>query len=121
MYEMDYRAERAERQYREMVEAIEENLGVNDDEDYGREEIFSDIVNYGADTGWGGFTYTVEIDEFYDAHEDAIEDLLYETADSLGAQNSIVLVGSGPYGNHPYKTAAVWFVLVEVADRELNS
>jgi hypothetical protein len=106
--------------YTAMVEDIKERLGVEDDPDYGEQEIFQDIVCHGADTGWSGFIYTSEIAGFYDLHEDALEDLIHEYADNYGARNAITAVGEGPYGHHPYKTAVVWMALVEVAIREVS-
>jgi hypothetical protein len=106
--------------YSAMVEDIKERLGVGDDPDYGASEIFSDILEHGADTGWSGFTYTVEIAEFYDQHEDALEDLIYEYAEDYGSRNAITAVGESPYGSHPYKTAVVWMALVQVARREIG-
>ena len=38
----------------------------------------TDIMNHGADTGVHGFTYTWEINEFFDSFESEIEDYYYE-------------------------------------------
>jgi hypothetical protein len=104
--------------YTAMVEDIKSRLGVGDDPDYGEQEIFSDIAKHGADTGWSGFTHTAEIGEFYDKHEDVLEDLVYEEADNVGAKNSLAFLAETPYAHHPYKTAVAWWALTEVAFRE---
>ena len=41
-----------------------------------------DIANYGADTGVSGFTYTYEINEFFNEFENEIENYYYEVFDN---------------------------------------
>jgi hypothetical protein len=78
-----------------------------------------DAGQHGADAGWGGFTYTTDCVEFYDANEDAIYDLLREDADSMGYPNVDAMVATfnrsdmldDPDGR---KTLLAWYALEEV-------
>ncbi len=53
-----------------------------------------DAGNYGADAGFGGFTYTQDGADFYDANEDLIYDMLREDANQLGYDSPDALVAS---------------------------
>lgn len=108
--------------YTAMVEDMRERLGVGDDPDYGEQEIFADIANHGADTGWSGFTYTSEAVEFFDAHEDTIMELAQEDADSFGYANVAELVATFTRADMAdtmdgYKNLMAWYALETVARR----
>jgi len=51
-----------------------------------------DAGTHGADAGFGGFTYTQDAADFYDANEALIYELLREDADSMGAENVDAMV-----------------------------
>ncbi len=51
-----------------------------------------DAGRYGADAGFGGFTYTADAADFYDANEALIYDLLRDDAESFGAESIDAMV-----------------------------
>ena len=70
----------------------------------------SDVARYGCSAGVSGFIYHTECAEFFDRHEDSIEDVCY---DMLGADWIVSLVKTFPHTQSilELKTAAVWFVV----------
>ena len=70
----------------------------------------SDVARYGCSGGVSGFIYHNECAEFFDAHEDSIEDVCY---DMLGDDWIVSLVKTFPHTMSilELKTAAVWFVV----------
>ena len=70
----------------------------------------SDVARYGCSGGVSGFIYHTECAEFFDAHEDSIEDVCY---DMLGDDWIVSLVKTFPHTMSilGLKTAAVWFVV----------
>ena len=69
----------------------------------------SDIALHGCSGGVSGFIYHTECAEFFDAHEDSIEDVCYDMLGddwmaTLTKQNKIASILE-------LKTAAVWFVV----------
>ena len=70
----------------------------------------NDVARYGCSGGVSGFIYHTECAEFFDAHEDSIEDVCY---DMLGDEWIISLVKTFPNTQSilELKTAAVWFVV----------
>ena len=53
-----------------------------------------DAGTYGADGGFGGFTYTTDAAEFYRDNADDIDALLQDDADSMGYENVAQLVAT---------------------------
>ena len=108
--------------YDRMVADIKERLGVDADPEYNP---FEDVASHGADTGWGGFTYTSECVEFFDEHEDTIMGMLQEAADDFGYSNVQELVASFNRADMAdtmdgYKNLLAWYALEEVARRETD-
>ena len=70
----------------------------------------NDVARYGCSGGVSGFIYHTECAEFFDRHEDSIEDVCY---DMLGKEWIISLVKTFPNTQSilELKTAAVWFVV----------
>ena len=70
----------------------------------------NDVARYGCTAGVSGFIYHTECAEFFDRHEDSIEDVCY---DMLGDEWIIALVKTFPNVQSilELKTAAVWFVV----------
>lgn len=98
--------------YEKLLKAIKKHSGMD-------EEQIKEAGEHGADTGWPGFSYTVDLIKFYEENEDDIYELLRDTADDLGHKNIEELVSSfnrsdmldTPQGR---KTLLAWFTLEEV-------
>ena len=98
--------------------AILKHMDCADDEDF--QNTMKDVAAHGADGGVPCFTYTTHCAEFYNANEDAIYELLNDTADDMGHESVDELVGtfqrkdmlSWPDGR---KNLLAWFALEEVA------
>jgi hypothetical protein len=73
--------------YRRLLDAIKEHSGLDDDE-------IRQAGEYGADTGWLGFTYTIDAAEFYRSNADLVDELLQDGADSFGYPNVAAFVAS---------------------------
>ena len=83
-----------------------------------------DAGNYGADSGFGGFTYTADGADFYDANEDLIYDLLRDDADSMGYDSPDAMVATFNHSDmldtpDGRKCLLAWFAL-EQAGRWLE-
>ena len=63
--------------YRDLLEAIKEHSGMEEDE-------IAEAGTHGADAGWPGFIYTTDGADFYRANSELIDGLLQESADSMG-------------------------------------
>ena len=70
----------------------------------------NDVARYGCIGGVSGFIYHTECAEFFDTHEDSIEDVCY---DMLGDDWIVSLVKTFPHTMSilELKTAAVWFTV----------
>jgi len=82
------------------------------------EEIVS-AGQHGADTGWGGFTYTADCCEFYAANKAAIWELAQEMADDFGYKSVPELVATfnrADMADTPdgFENLLAWFALEEV-------
>ena len=73
-----------------LYRAIKEHCSLEDDS-------LLEVAQHGADAGWGGFTYTSDCVEFYDANEAAIYELLNETAERLAEIGRARIIVSGPH------------------------
>ena len=101
--------------YRKLYRAIKEHSELEDD-------AIRDAGSHGADAGWGGFCYTTECVEFYDANESDIYELLNEDADSMGHKNVDEMISqftrsdmlSWPEGR---KNLLAWYALESVGRR----
>lgn len=92
--------------------AVKKHGGLDDND-------LKQVAKHGADTGWGGFTYTKDTVDFYDKNEEAIWDLLEEAKDSVGAPNIIALIGGFSRADmiedlDSFKNLLSWFALEEV-------
>lgn len=54
-----------------------------------------DIASHGADSGWGGFTYTSDCVAFFNRHSDAIWAALYDDAQDMGEPILTMVAGFG--------------------------
>lgn len=98
--------------YNELLVAIKEHSGLDESE-------IIDAGNHGADSGFSGFTYNTDAVEFYDTNEEAIYDLLRETAESMGNKNIDELVSTFSRSDmldtaEGRKVLLAWFALEEV-------
>ena len=102
---------------RKLVDAIKAHGGLEDAE-------IIDAGNHGADAGWGGFTYTTDCVDFYDANEEAIWELLRESADDMGVKPLELVASFGradmAEDASGFKNLLAWFALEE-AGRWLES
>ena len=99
--------------YNEMVAEIKDMLDAHENP-----EVLSDVAEHGADSGFPGFTYTSDCVTFYEAHEEAIWEILADTAENMGFNVPQLIGGFGrvnmadtPDG---FKNLLTWFVLEEV-------
>jgi hypothetical protein len=53
-----------------------------------------DAGTHGADSGFGGFTYTTDGAEFYRANAELVDEMLQETADEMGHANVAELIAT---------------------------
>ena len=98
--------------YERLFEAIKRHSGM----DAGR---IKDAGNHGADTGWPGFTYNKDAEDFYTENEDDIYELLREMAENTGSKNIEDLVSGfkrddmleTPRGR---RVLLAWFALEEI-------
>lgn len=74
-------------QYVELLRAIREHSDLE-------LSTIRDAGTYGADAGFGGFTYTTDGAEFYRANRDTIDAMLQEDADEFGMADVAALVAS---------------------------
>jgi hypothetical protein len=69
-----------------LVEAIEAHSGMS------RGEII-EAGKYGADAGWAEFTYTVDGARFYREHDELVDELAEDVADSFGVSVAEMVAG----------------------------
>jgi len=87
--------------------------------DDGLNATMHDVANNGADGGTHGFTYYTETTAFYDAHENAIWDALYNDAANLG-QTPMQMIASFATADQitdalTFKNALAWYALERAA------
>lgn len=114
--------------YYDRTQALYEAMKEDAFERIGAEEepsVIEDVANYGADTGWGGFTYTTDCVEFYEAHEAAIWDMLQDDADNFGYDNPMALVAT--FGRADMADSKdglanllAWYALEAICRREVD-
>jgi hypothetical protein len=104
----------------ELTQAVIAQLNLDDDPEYA-DSIMRDIVNnyLGAAGGFHGFTYYTETTAFYDAHEAAIWDALYNDAANLG-QTPMQMIASFATADQitdalTFKNALAWYALERAA------
>ena len=77
-----------------------------------------EVAEYGADTGWPGFTYTSDCVAFYEKNEEAIYALLHEVAEAFGQEVAelIATFARSDMADTPdgHKNLLAWFALEEV-------
>ena len=73
-----------------------------------------DVANYGCIGGVSGFIYSTELAEFFDKHEDEIEDVM----DDYGITYQELVPDAQTM--QQYKEAAVWFVVEDYCQQALN-
>lgn len=93
-----------------MVRAIRRRLNLSE---------LSDVASHGADSGWSGFTYTSDCVKFYNRHEEAIWEMLRDSASDMGESVPQMIAGFGrvDMADDPrsFKNLLAWFALEEVA------
>lgn len=84
-----------------------------------------DVANHGADAGWSGFTYTRDCVKWYNRHEEAIWELLHNTAEDMGENVPQLIAGFGridmadsPWG---FKNLLAWFALEAICRIEVDA
>ncbi len=100
--------------YEAMVQEVKERIGA--DEEPG---VIEEVANHGADAGWGGFTYTTDCVEFFDAHEEIIMEMVSDAAEDFGSPNVLSFVASFNRADMAdsidgYKNLLAWYALEEV-------
>lgn len=76
---------------RDLIAAITAHSGMDADD-------IRQAGEHGADTGWPGFTYTVDGARFYRENADIIDDMLIDTADSFGQSVAELIASSSGDG-----------------------
>lgn len=71
---------------RRLVAAIERHSGMGLDE-------IREAGEHGADTGWPGFTYTADGATFYREHDELVDAVAQDMADSLGQTVAELVAG----------------------------
>jgi hypothetical protein len=104
-------------EYEALVKDVKERIGA--DEEPG---VIEDVANHGGATGWGGFTYTSDCVEFYDAHEGVIMDMLSNAAEEFGYPNVPAFVASFARADMAdsidgYKNLLAWYALEKVCQQ----
>ena len=66
-----------------LINAVVEQLGY-DDLDSECRDVLQDVARYGADAGFGGFTYYADTCAFFEANHAAIVDLVKQYAEEFG-------------------------------------
>lgn len=104
-------------QYEQMVNEIKDELGAEEDP-----SVIEDVANYGADAGFGGFTYMSDCIEFYDRHKDAIWEMLREVSEEFGYSNPMEFVATFNRSDmlddeDGLKNLLAWYALETVCQR----
>jgi len=71
----------------ELLAAIREHSSMDNDQ-------IRQAGEHGADTGWPGFTYTIDGAEFYRANDRIIDEMLADDADSMGLDSVAALIAT---------------------------
>ena len=82
-----------------LVQALEERFTDSDE--------IRDIVNHGIDGGFDGFIYSTELAEFFEEHEDEIEDVLND----LGMTLDDIVPDPTSWTFQELKERSVWIVV----------
>lgn len=69
-----------------LIQAIRETLDADQ---------IKDVAEHGADAGWPGFTYYSDTCAFYEAHKEAIWDMLSNDADDQGTSIMALIASFG--------------------------
>lgn len=77
------------RAYERMLEDIKERIGADEEP-----SVIEDVAKYGADAGYGGFTYTSDCVEFYELHRETIWEMAQGVAEQMGYSNVPELVAT---------------------------
>ena len=98
--------------YETLLKAIKSHSGM------GKSEI-REAGEHGADTGWPGFTYTVDGAEFYRTNSREIDELLQQSADDMGYKNVAELIATFSRADMTdtrdgHDCLLAWFALEEV-------
>ena len=76
-----------------------------------------DITNYGCQAGVNGFIYSTELAEFFDEHEDEIEDVLEE----LGLTPNDIVSDTEYWSFQELKEKSVWIVIEDYAFQKVEN
>lgn len=98
--------------YERLYEAIRKHSGME------RDEII-EAGEYGADSGWPGFTYTVDGAQFYRDNYHDVDELLREATGNMGYDNVASLVATFSRADMTsnrvsFDCLLAWFALEEV-------
>ena len=75
-----------------------------------------DIVNHGISCGFNGFLYSSELCEFFDEHEDDIEDIL----DGLGIELNQLVDDPHRWTFQEMKEKSVWIVVENYCHQRID-
>ena len=92
---------------------LEETLANRFGGEYGDADVI-DIVNHGIDSGFGGFIYHFEINEFFNEFESEIEEVI----DNCGLTLTEFLDGCETFQEQ--RCRAVWFAAEEFCHRKFD-
>jgi hypothetical protein len=97
--------------YQKLYRGIKDHCELEDD-------AIIDAGRHGADAGWGGFSYTKDCCEFYEANKEEIWELLREAADGQGLKplELVAQFGRSDMADDPdgLENLLAWFALEEV-------
>src|SRR5882724_5897294 len=97
--------------YERLYKAIKDHCDLEDSS-------IRDAAAHGADAGFGGFTYTKDACEFYQANKDDIWELLRDAADQQGMKPMELVshFGRSDMAEDPdqFENLLAWFALEEV-------
>jgi len=101
-----------------LTDAVRDQLGENNDEDF--RQTMQDVANHGADAGYGGFTYTSDCVAFHDANEADIWQMAADDAEEFGHKSVAEFVGTfgrADMASDPdqFKNLLAWYALETVA------
>lgn len=95
----------------DLIDAIKKHGDLDD-------ETIIDAGSNGADSGWGGFTYTGDCEEFYEENKALIWEMLQIGAEEFGCKSAVEFVGQFRRADMAddesgFKNLCAWYALEE--------